>query len=736
MKRNIFRTMLFLCSFVCLAAVFVFSVSAAEVKSGDFVFDVNGTKATLTEYKGTSASVTIPSKVGNATVTAIGNEAFWEKRTITSVSIPSTVTSIGTSAFYDCRSLTKVILPKKLTSLGASAFFSCSSLKSVVLFENVSFIGEKAFTGCHSKLTVYVVKGSYGEDYVKAQSGITLAYRYVDKIKLSASTLSLEAGSQKALTYTVSPTNVYYKKVAYTSSNTKVATVDANGKITAVAPGTATITATARDASGKKATCKVTVTPQKVKGFSQSSTTATGYTLKWAKSSGATKYRIYRYNSATNKWDTIKYTTTNYYKVTNLKAGSTQYYRVLAYTSIGGTIYRAPLSATFKARPLYPAKVTNITYKPAHNYINLYWDKADNATGYRIYSYNTETKKYSFVKATTKTYLQIKELQPNTTYTYMVRAYMKYSGGYVYASYSDLTPCTTRPDYVSGFAVKENSVYVSKLTLQWNELEGVDGYRLAKYDSAKNTYTVFATVNGGDTTEYTVDNLEAGTTYAFKIQSFSKKSGATSFGYLSKEAINATTNSRPANNKEAFDGFVSAYNSSKNNTFDFSIIETVTVSDFVGENSENYEAIVTSVAENSETVFQFKAGIESISKNPVTSILAPSGTLSTISLDQVKNISFEDDGNGYRLTFEIPAETDGAVNKLVTELIDWEAIAQSNEGFALEGCSYEGTTVSAKIHNGLVDDLIVTVPIKVSFSIGEEKYEFSETITKEYLFIW
>ena len=46
----------------------------------------------------------------------------------------------------------------------------------------------------------------------------------------------------------------------WSSSNTGIATVDANGKLTAKAAGNATITATAKDGSGKKATCAVTVT--------------------------------------------------------------------------------------------------------------------------------------------------------------------------------------------------------------------------------------------------------------------------------------------------------------------------------------------------------------------------------------------------------------------------------------------------------------------------------------------
>ena len=58
---------------------------------------------------------------------------------------------------------------------------------------------------------------------------------------------------------TVTPTNATNKGVIWKSSNTKIATVSSTGKVTAKAAGTVTITCTAKDGSGKKATCKITV---------------------------------------------------------------------------------------------------------------------------------------------------------------------------------------------------------------------------------------------------------------------------------------------------------------------------------------------------------------------------------------------------------------------------------------------------------------------------------------------
>lgn len=80
----------------------------------------------------------------------------------------------------------------------------------------------------------------------------------VTGVELNKSTLSLDEGDTYTLTATVAPADAANKAVTWTSSNSGVATVDSNGKVTAVSSGTATITVTTVD-GGKTATCAVTV---------------------------------------------------------------------------------------------------------------------------------------------------------------------------------------------------------------------------------------------------------------------------------------------------------------------------------------------------------------------------------------------------------------------------------------------------------------------------------------------
>ncbi len=80
----------------------------------------------------------------------------------------------------------------------------------------------------------------------------------VTSLSLNKTELTIEKGKSETLTATVSPSDATDKTVSWKSSNTSVATVDQNGKVTAVNAGSAVITVTTKDGS-KTATCNVTV---------------------------------------------------------------------------------------------------------------------------------------------------------------------------------------------------------------------------------------------------------------------------------------------------------------------------------------------------------------------------------------------------------------------------------------------------------------------------------------------
>ena len=102
-----------------------------------------------------------------------------------------------------------------------------------------------------------VVKGNGGEAISNAAT-LTVNPVPVTGVTLDKNTLALFTGESATLTATVAPENATDKTVTWTSDNEKVATV-ADGKVTAIASGTANITVTTTDGSFA-ATCAVTVT--------------------------------------------------------------------------------------------------------------------------------------------------------------------------------------------------------------------------------------------------------------------------------------------------------------------------------------------------------------------------------------------------------------------------------------------------------------------------------------------
>ncbi len=92
-------------------------------------------------------------------VTSIGDFAFHDCSSLTSITIPEGVTSIGDYAFHDCSSLTSITIPEGVTSIGEWAFSGCTSLTSITIPEGVTSIGVNAFRGCSSLTSITIPEG-------------------------------------------------------------------------------------------------------------------------------------------------------------------------------------------------------------------------------------------------------------------------------------------------------------------------------------------------------------------------------------------------------------------------------------------------------------------------------------------------------------------------------------------------------------------------------------------------
>lgn len=105
----------------------------------------NKDKTTLISYRAKEANYVIPDSV-----TSIGECAFLECNSLTSIIIPDSVTSIGVCAFAQCNSLTSINIPDSVTTIANHAFYCCKSLKSIKIPDSVTSIGDCAFEECDS----------------------------------------------------------------------------------------------------------------------------------------------------------------------------------------------------------------------------------------------------------------------------------------------------------------------------------------------------------------------------------------------------------------------------------------------------------------------------------------------------------------------------------------------------------------------------------------------------------
>lgn len=122
----------------------------------------------LSKYQGAGGDVVIPDGV-----LVIGEKAFRDCESLTSVTIPDSVTTIESSAFANCIRLTQVTIPDSVTEIQYQAFYYCVSLAQLELSANLENIGSFAFEGCRSLTDITIPSGSVDKTAFKDCEGLT-----------------------------------------------------------------------------------------------------------------------------------------------------------------------------------------------------------------------------------------------------------------------------------------------------------------------------------------------------------------------------------------------------------------------------------------------------------------------------------------------------------------------------------------------------------------------------------
>ncbi len=120
-------------------------------------------------------NIIIAPEYNSKPVTSIGENAFYGRSGLTSITIPDSITSIEKYALYCCSGLTSVTIPDSVTSIGHGAFAGCSGLTSVTIGNSVTSIVDGAFSDCSGLTSVTIPNSvtSIGDDAFFRCSGLT-----------------------------------------------------------------------------------------------------------------------------------------------------------------------------------------------------------------------------------------------------------------------------------------------------------------------------------------------------------------------------------------------------------------------------------------------------------------------------------------------------------------------------------------------------------------------------------
>ena len=407
-------------------------------------------------------------------------------------------------------------IPDTVSKLSMPMGFTLNeNLKAVIIPKSVKEIS--LYTFGTSLNSIYGYKGTVAETYAKENGFKFIEISEPTSVSLNKTALTLDVGKSYTLTKTVSPSNAV-TSYTWSSSNTSVATVDGNGKVTAKKAGTATITV--KTSNGKTATCKVTVNlpaPQ-ITGLAN---TTGGIKISWNKVDGAYGYRLY-YKPASGGWKRFKDTTATSFTDSGVVPNKTETYTIRCIDKNGNTI--SGFNSNGWSKKYTPAAPTVSKLDITAGGIKLSWNKIAGVYGYRLY-YKPASGGWKRFKDTTATSFTDSGVVPNKTETYTIRCIDK-NGNTISGfnskgwskKYTPVAPTISKLDITTG-----------GIKLSWNKIAGVYGYRLY-YKTSSGGWKRFKDTTA---TSFTDSGVSPNRTETYTIRCIDKN-GNTVSGFYSK----------------------------------------------------------------------------------------------------------------------------------------------------------------------------------------------------------
>ena len=161
-----------ICFLLCLSFLFPFSLLAYDVEIDRLCYTLNknDNTAEVSSYNfgnEKNVSISIPTEIQfdgkKYVVMSIGNAAFSDCMSLSSLFMSHNVTSIGDWAFRSCENLESISIPA-VTSIGRGAFFGCKKINTFLLPEGLQKIGGKAFNDCEKIKTINIPSSVHSID--------------------------------------------------------------------------------------------------------------------------------------------------------------------------------------------------------------------------------------------------------------------------------------------------------------------------------------------------------------------------------------------------------------------------------------------------------------------------------------------------------------------------------------------------------------------------------------------
>lgn len=253
--------------------------------------------------------------------------------------------------------------------------------------------------------------------------------------------------------------------------------------------------------------------PGKVTGVN-TSVKSNKATVSWKAITDADGYTVYSQNTSDGSLTSLGTAEGKTEFTFSLPEGTAHTIAVKAFVKSKSAFLEGPASeSVYVINPF--SKITGLKVTSATEYsVTLSWDKKQNAEGYDIFTYNSESGLYSqILDAGQNTSFSVKNLEDNKTYIFAVAAYFTHDNQKITGAHSNNVTTTTKP-YIEPSNISITALTDSSMNIKWHSVSDAKSYKVYSYNSTTKEYTL---LNSTRFTAYNTYNLEEGKNYSFAV---------------------------------------------------------------------------------------------------------------------------------------------------------------------------------------------------------------------------